>query len=316
MADPQKKIPYMEILKRALGLATARKNRFLWWFGFFVALSGITAYFDPLGGKNLLQNMPALPYPRTTPGLMLFFVIALLLIAIGILGRGALIRSLDNLVESKKTAFNDGIDGGKNNFWKIFFISFSLNLFNVAILMILASPVAFLFYGKAFLIGTLLGIIAALILVPLLFLTFFLRTFGYLYAVLGPLSVWNSLENSYELLIRNWRSAIIMSILFIPIYIAALSILVISLVPLALIFIMLGFISFLIVGNAGAAIISTLGIILVFSIVLAIKSALAVFAQAVWLLYFREIAGNDRKEEMEEKESVIETLPVNPMENI
>jgi len=323
MENQTKKISYLEIFKQAFKLTW--KNRYLWWFGLFIALSGILTSFNysfegdqnnqlmRQNAQNFLLSHPAL----IIAGLIVFIVIIALFIIIGILGRGALIGSLGEITADKTANFKIGMRFGRKYFWKIFFINLLLGIFTGALMMILATPIIFLFYAKSFVIGTLLGIIALLIFVPILFLTAFLRIFGYLYIVLGKLPLWLSLENAYNLLTKNIKSAIIFCLLFIPITILLGFFAILLLIPVGIVFLIIGLIMFFLFREVGAVIILTIAIAFAAILFLAIKSVYEVFAQAVWLLYFREIAKPEEPEKIAEEEKEVEVIPkTTPIENI
>lgn len=323
MENQPKKISYLEIFKQAFLLTW--KNRYLWWFGLFIALSGVLTSFnyssENIGNKSpmsqkTLDFLTAHPSLIIT-GLITFVIIFILLIVIGVLGRGALIKSLGEITAGRKASFKIGMRAGKKYFWKIFLLYFAIGLFNLISLILLATPVVFLFYTKSYIIGGLLGFIAILILIPLFFITSYLKTFGSLYVVLGNLSFSHSLENSYTLLVKNLKSTIILLLLFIPINILVILVAMTLIIPIAIVFSIVGLILFLILKNAGIAITIALAGILIMLIFLILKSIYEVFAQAVWLLFFREIAKPEESEEITEPEKEIETMPEpKPIENI
>lgn len=320
MQSDRKKIPYFEIYRQALSLAW--KNRFLWWFGLFITFSSAFASFDMDGrksastGRNISDLVMAHQNFAIAAGLAILAII-IILASIGILGRGALIRSINEIIENREADFKSGIRAGKKNFWRIFFIGLGINLFDIAILIILATPVMFLFFTKAYAIGILLAVLAVLILIPLFFLASYLKIFGYIYSVLGDLPALSSLENAYELLAKNLVPSIIILLLFIPIYILLGIAILAVLVPATLFFIMIGFFLTMLFKEIGTEIALILGSITIAICLLSAKSIYEVFAETVWVLFFREIARRDEQEKADEKKEKIETIPTpTPMENI
>lgn len=318
MENQAKKISYLEILKTAFQITW--KHHYLWWFGLFIALSGVMTSFDYSfrgdGAQAPLNFAMAHPYATLLGSIL--FIFGLIIFAIfGTIGRGGLINSLGEMAKNKKHDFKTGMRSGKKYFWKIFFISFGIGLFNIAMLTIMITPVAFLFYSKSFIIGTLLAVIALLILLPLLFLTACLRIFGYLYVVLGNISIWAALENAYNLLAENLKATIIILLMFVPIIILFAFIAIALIIPLAIIFSLLGLILFLIFKEAGTTITLVLFGLVTTIALLGIKSFYEVFAQAVWFLFFQEIAKPEEPEKVAEDEKEVEAIPKPaPIENI
>lgn len=302
------KIDYWEILKKSLNATW--KNRLLWWFGFFITLSGIGGFnyfYGPHNRPGLGRHHARLAFlSQNSHWLTILIIIALLLyvlfIILGIIARGALIKSLESRLKKESVTFADGFSQGRRYFGRIFLIAVLIDLFALASIVVLTAPVAFLFYDGAYVIGTLMGVLAAIILIPLLILAFFLRTYSYLYAVLGDLGFWQAIEKAYLLLEKNILASLIMALIFIPLIFALLIATVMTALPIILVFLGVGLILYLLLGPAGPAAAFSLGIVCFVIAILAIRSAYEVFAQAVWLIFFREIASPKTKQEVEESE--------------
>lgn len=322
MEQPNKDFSYLEIFKKALNITW--QNRLLWWFGFFIVLSGVTSSFSYSFDKKTGQS-PSQPvwdffaaHPYMALAIFLLLILLwLIFIILGTLGRGALIRSAYEIYENKKIGFKAGMQEGKKYFWKIILISFVVGLFNLAALIILATPVIFLFSAKSYVIGTILAIIALLIFIPLFFLTAFLKIYGYIYTVLGGLSFWPALDQAYGLLTRNLKKTVLIAVLFIPAGLLLGILMFMLVIPIVIIFFLIGLILFLIAKEIGIAITLILGGLILATIILAVKSAYEVFTQTVWILFFKEIARPKVEEKVTEKETEPEAIPKpSPMENI
>lgn len=239
-------------------------------------------------------------------------VVVAILIIIGIIARAGLIKSIDNITENKSAGFKMGMIDGKKYFWKLFRLGITIALLVIASIMILGFPVMFLFISHAYAFGIFLGLLAFLILIPVLILAAFLRVFGYLYIVLGELSAWNAMEKAYELFQRNILASIIMGLMFIPLGFVLMMAIIAVLIPLAIIFFAIGFGLYYAVGTAGAIAVACIGIIFFLVILFALRSVYETFAQTVWYLFFLEIAKPKVEEKVEEEvlEKKEETLPV------
>lgn len=309
-------VDYVEIIKEAW--KTTWTKKYLWWFGFLAALAGggtINFQIPGRGGNKsfdesefsrfILQNLNWI-----IPAAIALVVLAILLVILGIIGRGALIKSIDLALKEKRINFKDGFKEGKKVFWKLFLIGIISGFSLLFSLIILIVPIVFLFINKAYALGIFLSIFAILILITLAILISFLRTFGYLYAVLGELSVWPALENAYKLFCDNLWSSVIMSLFFIPLGIVFFLGIMVALIPLALIFLAIGFGLNLTIGKAGIIIAITLGALVFIILTLFLRSVYETFAQTIWVIFFKKIASPQiRETTIEEKEEDPEILP-------
>ena len=310
------KINYLEILKNAWKITW--ENRYLWWFGLFIALSGG-------GGMNYFSQNEKWGKSSSIKGeqvtnfifqniywiatlLIIIFLLLILFLVIGIIGRGALIASIEKNSKRKASDFRTGWKEGKKNFWKIFNLNIALGIFIFFTLAVLVSPVTILMLNGNYIIGGILTFLAVLIFIPLAILVSYLKTYSYLYAILGKLKFWPALENAYKLFARNILSSILMSLIFIPISILIFLTVFVSLLVLLFIFLISGGISYLIFGKILAIIVGGIGVAIFLAYLLFIRSVYEVFSQSVWILFFREIASPKIPEAVPEKEKEIETM--------
>jgi hypothetical protein len=154
---------------------------------------------------------------------------------------------------------------------------------------------------KAYWVGAFLALGGLLIFILLVILFSFLQKFGIIYLVLGKVSFWAALENAYQLFLRHLLSSLIMGIIFIPLgFLAGLAAIIFLLISL-LIFLIPGLLAYFLMGQWVIILLAVLGIIILLAGILAINSIYAVFSQALWILFFRQIALP------KEEEKVVET---------
>jgi hypothetical protein len=304
------KINYLEIIKRAWVITWS--NKYLWWFGFFVALTSSTGNFMNFSDRQSADNQKAgqhfLDFMTQHAGwviagiivIILFFIILLVL---RIIGRGALIKSIEKNYKGEKANFSSGVKDGRKYFWKIFWISLLLQIAVVVIILLMITPIVFLFVTKSYILGGLLALAGFIIMLPLIVLSFFMQNYSVIYAVLGDLSITDALENGYNLFRKNILSGIVMALIFIPICILALISALFLFFFLAVIFLVIGTIAFLIFSKIGAGIILAIAIISFLFILLGLRSIYETFSQAVWIMFFHEIASP------KVTETVHETIP-------
>jgi hypothetical protein len=298
---------YFDIFKRAGKIAL--RHRYLWWFGFFVAVSnagGINYLFDGRSSQTIekqkIIDFALENFHWVAAGFLAAFLILAFILVLGVIGRGALISSIDKQVRGESANFRFGLRQGRRNFWKIFFLSFFLGIFMFSTVLVLITPVAFLFLNRNYFIGVFMAILAGLILIPLIILTAYLRIYSYLYAVLGNLNVWASLERAYDIFRKNLKESILMGLLFIPLNIVLAILIIAAIIPIIIIFVIFGFILFFAAGKIGLGIAIALGLMVIISCFLAIKSIYAIFSQSVWILFFHEIAKIKKEAEVMEPE--------------
>lgn len=315
-------INYIDILKRAWNITW--HNRYLWWFGLLIALSSPGMNYNLSSGHT---EGPASPssilfhsYSEFINSHMQIIIISaivlavliIILVILGIIARAGLIKSIDEVCKSRPASFKSGMKEGKKYFGRLFLLGIAILFIVIASIMVLSFPVIFLFVSKAYALGIFLGILAFLILIPVLVLASFFKIFGYLYIVLGELSAWNALEKAYELFQRNLLASIIMGLMFIPLGFILMMAAIAVLIPLAIIFFAIGFALYYAVGISGVIITASVGIICFLIFLFALRSVYETFAQTVWYLFFLEIARPKIEEKVEEEvlEKEEKNLPV------
>ncbi|MFA6047447.1 MAG: hypothetical protein WCV59_01595 [Parcubacteria group bacterium] len=291
-------IAYIDIFKKAFDITW--KNRALWWFGLLLALGGgmgnMNYAFDE---KNKNSSERATQFISDHLGLVItgaiiLTVIFLMFVVLSIIARGGIIESIEKVLKNKPFEFRSGMREGKKYFWKIFLLGIILCLLMIASIVILATPVIFLFIAKSYILGVMLAIFAVLIFIPIVILVTYIKTYGEIYIVSGKLSSWNAIETSYELFRKNLATSLIMGILFIPVGIILMIAMMILIAPLAVLAVAFAFL-----GKIGIAVTVIIGLAICI-IILLIQSVFQVFHQTAWLLFFHEIATPIVEEKIEE----------------
>lgn len=227
-------------------------------------------------------------------GAIILTVIFLMFVVLSIIARGGIIESIEKVLKNKPFEFRSGMREGKKYFWKIFLLGIILCLLMIASIVILATPVIFLFIAKSYILGVMLAIFAVLIFIPIVILVTYIKTYGEIYIVSGKLSSWNAIETSYELFRKNLATSLIMGILFIPVGIILMIAMMILIAPLAVLAVAFAFL-----GKIGIAVTVIIGLAICI-IILLIQSVFQVFHQTAWLLFFHEIATPIVEEKIEE----------------
>jgi hypothetical protein len=310
-------IDFLQILRDAWKMAW--KNRFLWWFGWFILLPGIinpdyfpnpnessglkTAWQKVADEYNLTGINPEdffLAHAGTiiliTTIILIFFVSATLL---SILGRGALIKSTQRLLRNEPTNFKIGFQDGKKYFGKIFFIMLATGLTIILCVIILALPLTILFATKNYIPAAILLFFAIIIIIPLIIIYKYIQAYAFYYVVLADLRPWPAIENAYAIFRKNILASIIMSLLFIPFGIAMLIALIPVLILTLIIFVPIGialYAAFQKIGLVIAAVSGIFGFLAIFSLPSAV---LTTFYEIAWVLFFHKIATPKKLEAVE-----------------
>jgi hypothetical protein len=317
-------INYGSLIKEAWQIAW--KNKYLWWFGLMMTFSsGAGSNFSSSSNwkgnngweedaKQKIFDWAALYWEWVALGLILLVLLAIAFLILNIWGRGALVASLGKITAKEPAQepanFKAGIREGKKFFWPILGLNLFLFGIGLAALIILGLPIAILFYLKAYWVGAFLALGGVLIFILLAILFSYLQKFGIIYLVLGKVSFWSALENAYWLLRRNLLPSLIMGIIFIPLgLLAGLAALMFMLACL-LIFLIPGLLAYFLLGKWAIILLAILGIIILLAGMLAINSVYAVFAQALWILFFRQIALPKEEEKVVEAETEIKPAEI------
>lgn len=302
-------INYLSILKRAWTITWS--NKYLWWFGFFIALTSTGGFFNYYADRKddsqwinqQMSDFAAAHSGLVISGILVALVICIILLVMRILSRGALIEGTAKIAKGEKGSFKQGIKNSKKYFWRIFLISFLVQLAVATIAILIATPIVFLFMTKSYILGALLTLVGILIILPLFILAFFLENFAFIYVVLSNISIVDAIENSYNLFRKNTGSSIVMALIFLPIAIIVGLASIMLFLFLAIIFLVIGLVFFFIFGKIGAIIIVVLAAISILLLFLGVRSIYETFYQAVWVFFFHEIASP----KIEEKNA--ETVP-------
>ncbi len=302
------------------------KNRFLWWFGLFFLLPGIFNFRYFLDQTSRPENSWQNPSAQTQiqnffsqhPSLFLLISVLLIILflislALIFLSKGALIKSTQHLLKNKPANLRSGWKDGKKYFGKVFSILFFSGLAFIACAVILILPVAILFYTKSYFIAIPLAILAVLIIIPLLVLYKFLQTYACFYAVLADLTPWIAIENAYALFKKNILSSIIMALLFILLGIFSFLIIIAIALTLLIIFGLIGLILFFVFNKVGVIIAIASGLIIFALSCILLYSIFTAFSQVAWVLFFHTIAAPKEEEkvaeEIKEPEKELTGLP-------
>lgn len=297
----QKKINYIQILKDAWQIVW--NNKYFWWFGFFIALGGGGGFNFQLplneeewsgemeAGKEEILSFVNNYFEWIIGGLIAVFFIAIIFMVLRIISRAAIIKSTDDVQKGEASSFSIGFKKGRQYFWKLFVINIIFGFLFLGLIIILFLPVIFLFHMKSYIAAILLAILAFFILVPLVILFAFLKKYAYFYLVLTKIGTRRSIESAYQVFRKNILVSLIMALVLMAVgIIAGLAVFIIVFL-LAIPFLFVGLIFYLIFSKLGIFIIAALGALTFILIIFLFISIREAFFQTAWVLFFKEIAG-------------------------
>jgi hypothetical protein len=188
---------YGEIISEALRLTW--RNRFLWFFGFFVAGAGSLNFPSSSGGASggsasgdsnrLVSRLSGLggTFSEHTAAILTgviaaAFVAFLVFLVLSLLSRGALAESVAALHRGERRGFSAAWRAGAASFWRVLGQGLVLLLLSLAILVMLAVPSAAGVAATLFLTQSVGFRVLFIVLIVLLFLAL-------LFAVFVPLSI-------------------------------------------------------------------------------------------------------------------------------
>jgi hypothetical protein len=305
------KINYSDILKKSWRIT--RRNKFLWWFGFFLTLGGGGGFnFNlPFGsgtsGKQekiavAIQDFIARYWQWIVSGVIFLLVVFLALLIMRIISQAGLIKAANIIDLGKLTTFKESFFEGRKYFWKVFLLGLLVTIFVSGVIIVLFTPVVFLAFFRSYTLAVILGVLAFIITLVLAIVTSYVKKYAAIYLVLSNLSIRDSLENAYLLFRKNIMASIIFSLLLLVAGIIVGLGILIFLFTLAIIFIIPGIISYLLLQGAGVTTIAILGFLLAIVFVIFIQSIFHTFMQTSWVLFFKEIASVKIEEAVVEKE--------------
>ena len=323
--NKKKEIKYLAIIKDAWQIIW--NNKYLWWFGFFIALGGggSSNFQLPMNnngkweektkaGKEEILSFINGHFEWIAAGLIILTAIAIALLVLRIISQAAIIKSVSSIKKGGKSNFSIGFKKGRKYFWKLLAIDLILGFFTFGILIVLFLPVVFLFHVKSYIAASLLLILAILIFIPLIILVSFLKKYAYFYLVLAKSGIKSSIENAYQVFRKNTLPSLIMALLLLAIGIIAGIAIIMLILPLALVFILIGLVLYFILAKVGIFITAVLGILIFILIAFLLSSAVTAFRQTAWLLFFQEIAALKSEEVGSELENKIAEEKVPGME--
>ncbi len=314
-----RKIDYPDIIKDAFSVVL--NHRYLWWFGFFLALGGGFNFILPGNSKKIFNSqkkhwevfLEENFFEIILTLCVIFLTFFLITTVLKTISQGGIIKLLDKIRKKEKASFADGWREGKKYFWKILTIDILAALFIVGVLFVCGIPIVYLFSIKSYFLGFFSVILVLFIVIFLIILVFFLTKYGYFYVVLSNLSVRQALESAYQIFLKNLRESVVMGIVLMFIRFM-FELLLIILFFCAFTIVFSGLSVYLLALNKIVLMVATgIAAIVFFALVLFFSSFFHSFQQVAWFLFFHKIAAvknedflSAEKEAIEAREKILD----------
>lgn len=327
----KKKIDYVAIIKEAINIT--KRHRTLWWFGFLAIFSGSYSSFNySFPGNNSengeLNEMEMMSMIRKVSfywelykewiilGIILIAILLIALYIIGLIGRGALINSIFKSIRKEAFTFSSGLKMGVHFLGRLFLLKLFFSVTFLILAFVLIFPIIRLVVLESYIIAISLGIIAFLLLISSAILFFYFRRYGEMYLIGSDLSISNSIKLSYRLFEKNIKESLLMGLISIALNIVIGVVMIFILLGLIIPFGIVGAIVYKLVGELTIIILAIIAVLIFIGFLFLASSILNVFFEAMWVLFFNEIARGDKDELIEKEKSVelnAETEPGMPV---
>jgi len=303
----KKEIPFIEILKEAARIVW--RNKFLLWFGVLMAL-GSPGSFNIGNNENwgeksdAAKNFLETHWQIVLTVALVLFAIGIILFLISLVGKAGLVRSVNLIVQNKKTTFRAGWREGKKYLWRLFRLFLLFFFATMIIILVLALPVVYLAVTGSWVGAVLVGLLAIAIFIPLIFILALTNIFAEFYIILSDLKVWSAVESGYNLLLKNILNSIVFGLLLMVINLAAMMIFF-SVAAIALFILVPAGVLFYYLNKIVFGIFLAIAILLFVLTILLVSSIFLTYKTTAWTLFFREIAKveNEEAEKVAEKET-------------
>lgn len=305
--------PFTKIFKQATELL--RTKKFLRIFGLFLVWGNIfqlaAFMFLKPTGKSESTGLPALPSLGYAGWILLAvvcFVAAAILIWYYFYSRAGIALAVNDLMQYKNITFADSFKQGRqyvNGIAKIWLITVLplLGSFLVALFPILYLHSLGFYYRALF-----LGLFAAILLVPIIFLAILLNVFAVLFFVLNRLTIIDSFRATFDFVNRNFWNLITVSV---AILIVSTVVMFFSLalgLSIGSLVVILGKISYDMGGPNITTAISIIGYSIGFGVFFWLMVLLTTFQHVFWILVFLEIVKAKKAPESQAPEVLPEVI--------
>ncbi len=288
---------YGELIKDTFEIV--RRNRFLWFFGFFAGGSSFNFSYSNASGRGDGSGPAAgAGADPLDPGILIAIVVgAVLLIALfivlSVVSHGGLADSVAAIQRGEPRGFRSTWRAGRARFWRVLGLGVLLFLLALALLLAVALPLAGLVAGtfaltEALLARVLAGvgvfILAFVALVLILIPLWIVAQFALRALVLDGERITDSIRAGWRLLRRNFGRSLLLFLILLGIGLAATLAIFLAVFVLAAPTIVL-----LIIGSSAATAVAIVTGVIVVPLFVVAVGALGAFNHGFWTLAYTRL---------------------------
>lgn len=306
---------YLDIFSKAFLMTW--KNRFLWFFGFLILLGSFGSNFNFNVNDASVKTQSVSISIQNNAGLVamlgfVFLILSIFLFLLKIVAYISIIKSVNDMNLYRQMSVADIMKESRRYLWRVLVLEVIIGATLIAILLILATPVAYLFALKAKALAVVALSLALIIVLPLLVLSFYLNKYASFYLILADGKIGLALESAYDVFAKNIKKSVFMGLFAVMTSLFSFAAVLLAALFLAVIFVPVGFLIYLIFAKAGVVVLfSMVGIFFVAACVVLFSWYVA-FLQTAWLLFFRQIAMLKTSEKMNPEKVLTESKVPSP----
>lgn len=314
-----KNIQYLEILKKSLRITW--ENKKLWFLGFLIFLSSILSGVSSTDWKEMLalkyEEQASLLTDFVQKNLVLsvsviFLIIALVIVLflLRLIATAGIIKTVGNIAVYKQSSLGSIFSEAKKYAGKLFLLELVIGVILGVIASVVVSPVVYLFAVKEMVFFFISLMIAAVIIISLFVIAYFLRRYAYFYIVFGNIKIKMAMELAYRLFKKNFKESLVMGFISVGTSLVIAGALLIPVFLFSIIFLIVGGVAYSLFAKIGGMVIAIIGATGIIIFLIVMFSWYMAFLQTVWTLFFQEIS-LEKKEEKKAAEKIesVEKIP-------
>ena len=267
--------PLSNIFKQAYEIT--KQEKVLWRYGLLLIFGNLINFFYSINTWDDLSNF-----------LLILFLVCLLLL-VYFRAKAGMILALRTLSEKKEVSFRRSFSTGGLFVVRLLWLTISVQTLLFLSIIIIISPIAYLYSHDLIIRAVLLSILGSLVLFPLLFVIWMLNIFVPLFIFIFNLSFMDSVKNSLNFIGQFWTKLLKAGLILTLILLGG----IITGAALASPFVILALISY----YKGGLILSLLLFLFGSIVFLSTQAWLIVFQQASWFLLFNQLVKPQKLEE-------------------
>jgi len=303
---------FRDILRRALSITW--RNKFLWVFGFFVALLGTggelevifrdwSRYKDVSQTYNAVQDLYRsgfinfvfnnfktflVQYPvQTLLILLIFLAVIVFIIWFIVISQAGLIFNVKEMTEQKRASFNLGYRAGLKHFGNVLAFNIIAKLLVYVILFVFSLPLLAIFLKTdSKIITNIFFVLALFILIPLNIVISFIIRYAIFYLVKEERKFWDALRQGWKLFLKNWLLSIEMAALILLVGLAAGLMLVLVIIFVAAPFALIAFLTVVFNIKTALWVFVVICLIVVTLLIIIAGAVFSTFQYTAWILFF------------------------------